>query len=319
MATQWLRRGWLAACASALLLVACGGGDIVDPFSPARVVTFGDAMADLGQNGSRYTVNDGTLNVWTEAVSVQYGLTTAPSSTGGFAYATGNARVAARPDAAGSNATPTVKEQIDTFLATGTLGDDDLILISAGTSDVIAEAQKVITGAQSEDQMLDALGQAGRALGAQVKRLVDAGALHVVVAGPYNLGRSPWAFQVNQGSLLESASSRFNQQFLIYIKDLGENVLYVDAALYFNQVTGNPAAYDLNELSPTAVVCTSVDPGPGIGTGSGEVNSNLCTPNTLAAGREDYTRYVFADRVYPTPRGHQLFGDYVYDRIKERF
>jgi phospholipase/lecithinase/hemolysin len=302
-----------------LLLVACGGGDIVDPFSPARVVSFGDAMADLGQNGSRYTVNDGTLNVWTEAVAVQYGLTMAPSSAGGFGYGTGNARVVAKPDAAGNNATPTVKEQIDTFLATGTLGDDDLILISAGTSDVIAEAQAVINGTQSEDQMLEDLGQAGRALGAQVKRLVDAGATHVVIAGPYNLGRSPWAFQTLQGSLLESASSRFNQQFLIFIKDLGEKVLYVDAALYFNQVTGNPQAYDLNELSQSAIVCTSVDPGPGIGTGPGEVNSNLCTPSTIVVGREDYSKYVFADRVYPTPRGNQLFGDYVYDRIKERF
>ena len=65
-------------------------------------------------------------------------------------------------------------------------------------------------------------------------------------------------------------------------------------------------------------MCTSVDPGPGIGTGAGQVNSNLCTPNTIAAGL-DYTLYLFADRVYPTPRGHQLFGDYAYDRIRNRF
>jgi outer membrane lipase/esterase len=62
-----------------------------------------------------------------------------------------------------------------------------------------------------------------------------------------------------------------------------------------------------------------VDPGPGIGIGSGQVNSNLCTPSTIAAGREEYTTYLFADPVYPTPRGHQLFGDYAYDRIRNRF
>ena len=319
MATQWLRRGWLAACASVLLLASCGGGDIVDPFTPSRVVAFGDAMGDVGQNGASYTVNDGTVNVWTEALAAQYGLTLTPSSSGGFGYATGNARVVVKPDAAGSNATPTVEEQIDAFLATGTLNDEDLIVVSAGTSDVIAEVREVITGAQTEDQMLAAVGQAGRDLGAQVRRLVDAGALHVVVAGPYNLGRSPWAVQLGQETLMEDASSRFNQQFLISILDLGENVLYVDAALFFNQATSSPAAYDLAEEASTVFVCTSVDPGPGIGTGPGEVNSNLCTTSTIAAGRENYASYLFADRVYPTPRGHLLFADYAYDRIKNRF
>jgi phospholipase/lecithinase/hemolysin len=319
MATQWLRRGWLAAFASALLLAACGGGSIVDPFTPSRIVAFGDGMGDVGQNGSRYTVNDGTVNVWTEVLAAQYGLPLTPSSSGGFGYATGNARVVAKPDAAGSNATPTVKEQIDAFLATGTLNDEDLILVSAGTSDVIAEVQATLAGPQTEEQMVADIERAAVALGAQVRRLLDAGAKHIVVAGPYNLGRSPWAVQTGQESLLEEASSRFNQKFLVSVVDLGENVLYVDAALFYNQATGNPSIYELNEEAPNVIVCTSVDPGPGIGTGAGQVNSNLCTPNTLAAGREEYTLYLFADRVYPTPRGHQLFGDYAYDRIRNRF
>lgn len=319
MATQWLRRGWLAACASALLLAACGGGDIVDPFTPSRIVAFGDAMGDVGQNGARYTVNDGTVNVWTEVLANQYGLTLTPSSSGGFGYATGNARVVEKPDAAGSNATPTVKEQIDAFLATNTLSDEDLILVSAGTSDIIAEARIAIAGGQTEDEMVAEVEKAAVALGTQVRRLVDAGAKHVVVAGPYNLGRSPWAVQTGQESLLERASSRFNQKFLVSVVDLGENVLYVDAALFFNQATSAPSIYDLNEEAPGVFVCNSVDPGPGIGTGAGEVNSNLCTPDTLAADREEYSAYLFADRVYLTPRAHQLFGDYVHGRIKERF
>ena len=318
MAFQWLRRGWLAACASVLLLASCGGGTIVDQFEPSRIIAFGDAMGDVGQNGARYTVNDGTVNVWTENVAAQYNLTLTAASAGGLGFATGNARVVAKPDAAGSNATPTVKEQIDAFLATGSFGDGDMVLVSAGTSDVIAEVQAVITGAQTEEQMLANLEQAGKALGAQVRRLVDAGAKHVVVAGTYNLGRSPWAAQVGQESLMEDASSRFNQQFLVSVVDLGENVLYVDAALFFNQATSDPALYELNEDAPTVFVCTSVDPGPGIGTGSGQVNSNLCTPDTITEGL-DYTLFLFADRVYPTPRGQQLLGDFAYDRIRNRF
>ncbi|HEX2546395.1 MAG TPA: SGNH/GDSL hydrolase family protein [Ramlibacter sp.] len=319
MASQWLRRAWLlAACASALALAACGGGggDIVSKLSPKRVVTFGDAMADLGQNGGRYTVNDGSVNNWTAFVASSYGLSVAPSTAGGTAYAYGNARVVAKPDAAGNTATPTVQEQIDAFLATGRPQESDLLIVSAGTSDVIVQAQAALAGTQTRDQMLAAVGQAGRDLAAQVRRLVSAGARQVVVSGPYNLGRSPWAVNLGQQSLLEAASSRFNDQLLIAMVDLGANVLYVDAALQYNLYTGNPGSYGLTNV--TTPVCTSLDPGPGIGTGSGQFNSRLCTTSTLAAG-STYSQYLFADRVYPTPRGHQLFGDYAQSRIRERF
>lgn len=318
MASQWLRRAWLvAACASALLAASCGGGgSIVNQFSPSRIVVFGDAMADLGQTGARYTVNDGSVNNWTQFVANDVGLPLATSASGGRSYAVGNARVTAKPDAAGNSATPTVQEQINTFLASSAVSSDDLVILSAGTSDVIVQVQAVLTGAQTSAQMLDALGQAGRDLGAQVRRLVDAGGRHVVVAGPYNLGRSVWATQLAQSGLMEEASSRFNQQLLLSIADLGANVLYVDAALYFNQVSSNPGPAGMNDTANLA--CTSVDSGPGIGTGANQVNSRLCTPSTIAAG-VTYNQLLFADRVYPTPQGQTQFGDYARGRIKERW
>jgi phospholipase/lecithinase/hemolysin len=318
MATQWLRRGWLlAACASALVLAACGGGSIVSQLSPKRIVAFGDAMGDLGQNGAgRYTVNDGTLNNWTAFVASGFGVALTPTSAGGTSYAIGNARVTATTDAAGNTGTPSVEQQITTFLGTNPTPDEnDLILLSAGTSDVIVQAQAALAGTQTRDQMVAATGQAGRELAAQVRRLTDRGFKHVVVVGPYNLGRSPWAVALNQAALLEAASSRFNDQLLVSLVDLGAKVLYVDAALQFNLYTANPGSYDLKNASTP--VCTSVDSGAGIGTGAGQVNSRLCTISTLAAG--NYAEFLFADRVYPTPRGHQLFGDYALSRIKERW
>jgi phospholipase/lecithinase/hemolysin len=319
MATQWLRRAWLlAGCASALLLTACGGGSIDSQLTPSRVVAFGDALGDLGQNGRRYTVNDGSVNNWTQFVAQAFGRTIAPSSAGGTSYATGNARIVAKPDAGGNSATPTVQEQVDAFLAAGAPGPNDLVLLSAGTSDVIVQGQAAISGAQSRDQMLTNVGQAGRDLAAQVRRLVNAGATHVVVVGPYNLGRTPWAIETSQVDLLQAASGRFNDQLLVSLVDLGANVLYVDAALYFNLVTANPtsSSYTLDDV--THVACTSVDPGNGIGTGTNQVNSNLCTPATVKPGI-DYNKFLYADRVYLTPRANQLFGDYAYGRIKERW
>ena len=316
MARLWLRRALLwAATASAMLLAACGSGSIESQLTPTRLIVFGDAMADLGQTGSRYTVNDGTTNIWTAQLAARFGKTLTTAAAGGTSYATGNARVVAKPDAAGNAATPTVKEQIDSFLASGSFSNTDLVIVNAGTADVIAEAAAFSAGAQTQDQMLADLKQAGRDLGTQVRRLVDAGAKQVVVVGPYNLGRSAWAKEVTTlASPLEAGVSRFNDEMLVSVVDLGANVLYVDAALYFNLVTASPAGYDLSNVTNPA--CTSVDPGAGIGTGAGQVNSALCTASTVVSNS---SVYLFADRVYVGPVAHRKFGDYAYDRIRARW
>lgn len=330
MATQWLRRAGLwAACASALLLAACGGGSIVSSFTPARVVAFGDAMGDLGQNGQRYTVNDNSVNNWTQFVANGFGRQLSASSAGGLSFATGNARVTATTDAAGKTGTPSVQQQVDTFLASNTLTENDLVLVSAGTSDVIVQAKAVLDGTISEAQAQQNVQQAADELAGQVRRLVNAGAKHVAVAGPYNMGRSAWAVETGQTGLLERLSAvsgntganqprSFNERLLISMVDLGASVLYIDAALEFNLITANPGASGFALNNGTAVACNSVDPGPGIGTGDNQVNSNLCTPATIAAG-VDYTKFLFADRVYPTPRGQTIFGDFAFNRIRERW
>jgi outer membrane lipase/esterase len=312
MSRNWLRRALLAAaCVSSALLAACGSGTIESQLQPARIVSFGDGISDLGQAGSLYTVN------WTAQVATSFGRPLSASAFGGKAYAMGNARVNTRPDAAGKTATLTVKEQIDTFLATDALGSTDLVLVGAGTADVIAETAKVIAGTQSADQALVNVRQAGRDLGAQVRRLVQAaGGRFVVVAGPYNLGRTPWATQTGLASTMENLSGKFNEELLVSIVDLGANVLYVDAALHYNLVTAGPANYAITDA--VSVVCSSIDPGPGIGTGFGQVNSALCNTNTISGG-VPYATYVFADRVYPTPQAHRLFGDYAYSRIRARW
>lgn len=333
MATQWLRRAWLlAACASALLLTACGGGgSIASQLDPTRVIAFGDATGDVGQvpgqTGGRYTVNDGSINVWTQFVANAYGKELKASSQGGLGYAAGNARIVAKPDAAGSSATLTVQEQIDAFLASNTFGTNDLVLVSAGTSDVIVQAQAAIAGSISEDQALINADQAARDLAAQVRRIVNAGARHVVVAGVRNIGVTPWASETGRGPLLQRLSSvsgntgenqprAFNERLLVEMADLGSSVLYIETASYFMVVASNPGGNALDNV--TEVACTSVDSGAGIGTGANQVNSHDCSTSTLRAGI-DYTRWLFADRVYLTPRGQQLLGDVARIKIRERW
>jgi outer membrane lipase/esterase len=317
MSFNWKRRVLLAlASTSALLVAACGSGDIESQLQPSRVVIFGDGMADLGQvSGRRYTVNDNSVNVWTQDMASRFGVPLAAAAAGGTSFATGNARVIAKPDAAGSAATPTVGQQIDGFLAGGSIGVNDLMVVSAGTADIVAEMAKVTAGAQSGEQMVANVGQAGRDLAAQVRRLVQAGGEHVVVSGPYNLGRSPWAIAIGQSGLLQQASTKFNEELLVALVDQGKNVLYVDAALFFNLMEANPAGYDLSNV--TQGVCTSVDAGPGIGIGNGQVNSALCDTTTLRS--TDYNRFMFADAVYPAPQSHRRFGQYAFDNIHARW
>jgi outer membrane lipase/esterase len=93
-------------------------------------------------------------------------------------------------------------------------------------------------------------------------------------------------------------------------------VFYVDAALFFNLMAAAPANYGLtNAIDP---VCTSIDPGPGIGIGTGQLNSALCNTSTVISSAT-YSTYMFADRVYVTPVAQRQFGDYVYNRIRSRF
>lgn len=318
MAKHWMRRGLLAAaCAgAATLLAGCGSSTTESAITPDRFIAFGDGYSDVGQTGTRYTINDGSVNNWTQQVADRYGKPLTSVSAGGLSYAQGNARIAAAPDAAGNAATPTLTAQIDSFLAGHSFSPNDIVLLSGGISDLIVHMAAVQAGTLTEDAFLADARRDGQLLAAQIKRLVDAGAPHVLVSGTYNLGVTPWADAIDREDLLTRASSAFNEGLLINLNDLGEHVLYVDTAYYVNLFHTNPSANFFSNAH--APVCTSVDPGPGIGIGAGQVNSALCTPGTLVAGA-DASRYVFADSVYLTPAAHRQLGDFAYDRLRARW
>lgn len=320
-----LRRAILGlACASAALLAACGSSTTESALTPKRIIAFGDAFSVVAP-GASYTVNDTAINTWLGQLASSYGITAAPVANGGYVYAQGNARIGNTTDAAGSTTTKTVTQQIDTFLASGVaLGDNDIVTINAGISDLVVEMKTVTAGASSATMLANAT-QYGKDLGAQVRRLVAAGGKHVVVVGSYNLGVTPWAAALGQTGLLKDASSNFNNALLVSIVDLGANVLYVDAAYYFNLVSGTDHGnYGIANVANLA--CTSVDSGAGIGTGTGQVNSSLCTvtPSTIAAITPNsagvtYDQYLFADNLYFTPIAQRLFGLYAYSKIHLRW
>ncbi|MET1113459.1 MAG: SGNH/GDSL hydrolase family protein [Comamonas sp.] len=317
MAANWMRRTALvSACATAILLAACGSSTTESAITPSRFIAFGDATSDVGQSGRSYTVNDGSVNLWTRYVAAQYGLELKPSSQGGLNYAFGNARIVATPDAAGNAATPTVAKQIDSFLAANTLQSKDVVLLSAGVSDMVTGLSAVIAGTQTAEQFEASARALGKQYADQIRRLTNAGAKQVVFSGTYDLGKSLWAIERGQVGTAEKASKAFNEALLIGLNDLGNSVLYVDLAYYVNLYTYSPGSYGFKNANTP--VCTSVDTGPGIGIGTGEINSSLCTTSTLIAGASQ-DAYLFADKVYLTPSANRQFGVYAYDKLRVRW
>jgi phospholipase/lecithinase/hemolysin len=316
MTGLWLRRAFMAAAwVSAALLAGCGSSSVVSALTPTRFIAFGDAFTDLGAAGTgKYSVNDGSNN-WVQQMAAGYGRSVNSVLDGGTSYARGNARVTSAVDAAGG-ATPSVTQQITNFLAAGgTFGPNDVAVVDGGFSDLIAEMGAVNSGAQTSAAMLANVGQEGRDLAAQVRRLVQAGAKYVLVTGVVNMGLTPWATAIGQNALLSQASGKFNDELVVSMVDLGNNVLYVDAAFFYNLMNTTPANYGFNNV--TSPVCNSVDPGPGIGIGPGNINSSQCV--AASAGGQDYSKFLYADRVYSTPSAQRQFGDYAYSRIHGRW
>jgi outer membrane lipase/esterase len=297
------RASLVAVAAASALLAGCGSGSTVSTLVPTRMVVMGDGMADVGQvSGTVYSVKDNSNGTWVQQVAASYGLTVTAQSTGGQGWARGNARVSLKPDALGNAATLTITEQIDAFLAANSIGKDNVILLDPGISDLVVQAEAFKAGSITSAQVLVNAADAGKALAAQVRRLVTAGGTHIVVAGAYNLGKSPYAITAGQAGLLDSASLKFNEALLVAMVDLGANVLYIDTAFRYNQVINQPASYGF--VNSVAAACTKP--------------AKDCLPADVSAGI-DYNTYVFADDRYFTPAAQRSFGDYAYSRMKTRW
>jgi outer membrane lipase/esterase len=286
-----------AALAGSLLVAGCGVGSTFDPLKPTRIVVMGDGLVDMGQvGGTRYTVNDGSVNTWVEQATVGYGLTVTAQVTGGQGWARGNARIALKPDAAGLMATLTLTEQVDAFLASSTIGSGDIIVLSAGISDLLVQSQLYQAGTITADQMNANLVVAAQALASQSLRLTTAGAKHVLVSGVYNLGKSPYAAALGQAAVLETASVKFNEALLVAMFNNGQGIktLYFDIARQSNLMTNSLTMGNYGFTNATAAACT--------------VSADQCTTSTIGTGIT-YAAYAFADDRYFTPVAQRSLGD----------
>jgi outer membrane lipase/esterase len=249
MHVSWLRRALLAAaCLSAVVVAACGGGTVVSQFTPTRLVSFGDAFSDLGQRGTRYTINDSAVQLEQPAGGALRPGARRPAPAG-LAFATGNARINTVPDAAGDATTLTIAQQVDAFLATQSFRPATWCWSTAAPATSWCRRKPRGPARLTDAQALAATRQAATDLAALVKRIVDSGAQHVGVVGTYDLGRSPYAAQTGQAARLSTLSSEFNIKLKteLFGYNIADRVLYVDAEYYYNLVISEPQQPDLRQ------------------------------------------------------------------------
>lgn len=306
------RRGFLAlaGAGAAVSLAGCGSGSVVSAIQPKHFYVVGDGFSDVGQTGAVATVNDGSLT-WIQQLAAHYGLTVTPAATGGNGYAQAYARIDSADTTSGL-ASPSVAQQIDQLLAAVTFENDDLVFVNGGMSDIVA----AVAATGISDATTAAVKAHGVALAAQVRRLVDAGAKHVVVTGVYNLGISPWARSqglgvsgddVESGPMVSLCNAFNNDGLKVAINNLGATVLYFDAGLFYNLIARKPGNYAVDDA--TTPVCTTP-------------TALSCTAGTVKT--PDYNRYLFADDLHFTPEAQRKFvsdnyAENVYTKLKGRW
>ena len=296
MNTSCLRRAarLLTAVAATALLASCGGGDVVSDLKPERFLVMGDDMMDVGQNGYVYTVNDGS-KTWVQTFAEHYRLDVQPANAGGWGFAQGGARISAAGEA------PSVTAQVDEMLSRTTPDKNDVVIIGGGQSDIVAAVQEFGVSAEATA----AVQQAGSELAQQVRRIVAAGATHVAVVGAPLMGDTPWGRA--QEHAINELSVAFNNALLLGIHDMGDTVIYLDAALFFDLLYDDADSHGFRNGKDA--VCTTPD-------------VTTCTAATLRD--EKYERWLFADDKHFTPHALRLFGsdDYSesgYSRFTDRW
>ena len=216
-----------------LALSACGGGEQVDQFQPARVLAFGDEASVIDSSSRKYTVNavpdpanpDPTAaaaaacksnRIWPQVLAHGYGLFF--QECVGAVLPT-EKRIWAEPEAKAAD----LVTQIDNFIAASGFSTKDLVTVLIGTHDI---KEIYETGGSDADAKA-----AGALVARQVNRIADAGAKVIVSTLP-ELGVTPYGIGLGDpanAALLNSLTASFNLELLSNLTNNGRKIGLVEA------------------------------------------------------------------------------------------
>jgi hypothetical protein len=302
---------WIGGLATSLvfLLAGCGGGgSTFEPFVPTRIIAFGDAFSaidPLRPGFAKYTVRATSTTTDDSVIgriAAYYGKTVvASTSSTQVVGATDNVSFAA------NQATiSTVVTQINNFLSTNTVSASDLYVITVGTWDIYNAYANSASAAVSDIP----------ALVTAIQSLTSRGAAHVVIMGPINLTRTPWAnangftntnliWGAGQNTSFNDALS--TQLSAAYTQDRKPVLFNTQYLSLFNNIAGT---YGVQNSQLTVLINGITDPQTPACAASTTPNPN--PPTGLGCDVADATNYAtstFADGINLTPYGNRLIAD----------
>lgn len=286
-------------------------------------------LRNLDANGAPLTTyNCNGLAVWVQAVAGHYGIglaavppnastaTVAPDACNPSAQTPARGRIYARVGArVGSIAGQVAEHQVST--GTGFSGTD-LVTVMVGQRDILDAY--ALYPAQGEDALVALIEATGRALGAQVNAIAQAGG-RVLIATVPNQGATPFAVAQNligseRGPLLTRLTQRFNAGLRAALINDGRLIGLVQADEQLQFVINNPAVFGFASVSAPA--CTGLTApsasAPFVPTNevlgcvapTAQTASAPATPGTLVTGAT-VSNYLWVD--------HYRFGVDAHNRI----
>lgn len=316
--TRFLRLSSAALLAAALLAGCGGSGKVHDPLRPTAIYTFGDGIVDAGQTGKHYTVNPappanpgdpvGVVYSVPEYIANGYGLTLKPQSAGGTAYGQGGSKIA------------DLRTQINA--QTAAYGGKELIVLSAGMEDLIAQTQAVLAGTQNQATAEANIRAAVANYGQAMLQLHAQGARYIYILPPYDLSQSPWmatqqaAYPASNAaavyaalyktfrSALDAEAERVNGQTQSLYRSPG----FVTRMGYYTDPSNNQN--NAGTSITNAALCA----------GAGATDASQCTTTSLVTtDSAEIGKYLYADNRHPVPGVLGLLGSDALSEIKSRW
>ena len=307
----------LHACALlvAIAILACASAARAQDYG--AVVVFGDSLSDSGNAaqglqlglppGSSFTTNPDPI--WAERVAQTFGVPGTNSLAGGTNYAFGGA--CANPDNPCNPLSPGIGAQIGLHLMSrpaGAADPDALYALWAGGNDLVAIVESALPGSRVPPiDPRTAIPATARSQVAEIGRLQEAGARHIVVFNLPDAGATPFARSVPvQGiqQTLTALSAAYNEALDAGLGGLDDGIVPINAFGLFEQVLQDPMAYGFTNVRGTACTPAGTD-----------VSLLACAPAdsgspvTYAPGTNE--TYLFADGKHPSGAAHAMLASVV--------
>lgn len=272
------------------------------------VVVFGDSLSDSGNAGSLQPLPPGssfTTNpdpVWSEIVAETLGASGMNDLAGGLNYAFAGACM--NPETpCDFDVAPTVTEQIAKYFlkSDGRADPNALYAIWGGSNDVADSA-----GTDPLNAGRHTLA-AARINVAQIRRLQEAGASHVLAFNMPDISKSPYA--ANLGPAVQGALTRlvtaYNEGLYAGIRESEDGIIPINIHAFFNEIVENHETYGITDATGTA--CGEPNAGSAVSITCGPQDSVY--PVTDKSGENQ--QYLFADRSHPSGATHEMIGNMV--------